>query len=423
MRQLLTFTLVFFTVLSYSQPKNILIGTMRKPNEPSIMFNFQNPKHMVAAANIWNYYVSSDSGYTWEEKTQSSTYGVWGDPVLVNDTAGHFYYFHLSNPPKGNWIDRIVCQKSEDNGQTWTLGTFMGLDGKKAQDKHWAVVDRTNNNIYVTWTQFDKYGSDKKKDISLIMFSKSTDGGETWAKSKRINEVVGDCVDDDLTVEGAVPAVGPNGEIYVSWAGPAGIIFDKSTDGGETWLAKDVFVDSLPGGWSIDIPGLNRCNGMPVTKCDLSTSPNNGTIYINWSDQSNGLDNTDIWLKKSTDGGETWSDKVRVNNDTTSTHQFLTWMDIDQSTGYLYFIWYDRRAYSDDQTDVYAAVSKDGGETFINHKISEKVFTPTKSTFFGDYNNIVANNGLVRPVWTRMDDGKTSVYTAALSEWLKEINE
>jgi hypothetical protein len=30
---------------------------------------------------------------------------------------------------------------------------------------------------------------------------------------------------------------------------------------------------------------------------------------------------------------------------------------------------------------------------------------------------------LVRPVWTRMDEGKTSVYTAELSEWLKEINE
>ena len=65
----------------------------------------------------------------------------------------------------------------------------------------------------------------------------------------KINEVDGDCIDSDNTVEGAVPAVGPNGEIYVAWAGPAGLMFDRSLDQGEKWLTQDIFVDSFPTGW------------------------------------------------------------------------------------------------------------------------------------------------------------------------------
>ncbi|MEZ5146518.1 MAG: sialidase family protein [Bacteroidales bacterium] len=68
---------------------------------------------------------------------------------------------------------------------------------------------------------------------------------------------------------------------------------------------------------------INRCNGLPITVCDLSGGPNNGTIYINWSDQSNGEDDTDVWVVKSTDGGDTWSEPMRVNDDPPGKQQFL----------------------------------------------------------------------------------------------------
>jgi hypothetical protein len=87
-------------------------------------------------------------------------------------------------------------------------------------------------------------------------------------------------------------------------------------------------------------------------------------------------------------------------------------MTIDQTNGYLYFVYYDRRAYNDNQTDVYMAWSGDGGETFTNFKISESPFIPSQNVFFGDYNNISAFSNMVRPVWTRMDNGVRSIYTA-----------
>lgn len=411
-------------VLASAQHQNILISTAYSPNEPSIIINPKNTNQLYGGANIASYYYSEDAGYTWQEGILTSQQnGVWGDPVLICDTAEAFYFFHLSNPPVGNWIDRIVCQKTETPGGEWNDGTYMGLNGTKAQDKHWAVVDRTNNNIYVTWTQFDQYGTDDPAMKSNIMFSRSFDAGMSWSQAKQINEVSGDCVDDDNTTEGAVPCVGPNGEIYVSWAGPAGLVFDRSTDQGDTWLDQDIFVSDIGGGWAYDIPGIYRANGMPITLCDLSGGPNHGTIYINWSDQRNGPGDTDVWLVKSTDGGNTWTQPVRVNDDPPGKQQFFTWMAIDQTNGHLWFVFYDRRNYENNNTDVYMALSTDGGESFINFPVSETPFIPSSNIFFGDYTNITAHNNVVRPIWARCHNNQMSVWTAIVDPTIVGIEE
>lgn len=402
-----------FSIDLYPQHPNIVIGTLRDPNEPSIYINPKNPDLMMAGANLDNYYFSDDAGFSWSEsRISSSTLGIWGDPCIVVDTLGQFYYFHLSNPPGPAWIDQIVCQKSTDNGISWNQGSGIGLNGNKAQDKEWAIVDEKTNNIHLTWTQFDAYGSSNSADSSVIMFSTSIDQGNSWSVPLRINKTAGDCIDSDNTVEGAVPAIGPEGEIYVSWAGPLGLMFDRSLDGGLTWLENDIFVSEIPGGWDYGIPGISRANGLPITCCDLSNGEQRGTIYINWSDQRNGTDDTDIWLVKSTDGGNSWSEPIRVNDDPPGKQQFFCWMTVDQSTGKLWFVFYDRRNYNDVMTDVYMAVSSDGGESFTNFKISESPFFPTEDVFFGDYTNISATNNIVRPIWTRLHNNYLSILTA-----------
>ena len=91
-------------------------------------------------------------------------------------------------------------------------------------------------------------------------------------------------------------------------------------------------------------------------------------------------------------------------------------MCIDQSNGYLYFVYYDRRNYSDTQTDVYVSVSRDGGNTFEDVRVSDSPFIPNKKLFFGDYLNIAAVKGIIRPIWPRMDNGKISLWVAILNE-------
>jgi photosystem II stability/assembly factor-like uncharacterized protein len=229
------------------------------------------------------------------------------------------------------------------------------------------------------------------------MVSWSDDRGENWSKALRISQKSGDCLDDDKTTEGAVAAVGPDGEVYVAWAWKNKIWFDRSLDRGKSWLAKDKKIGRQSGGWNQEVPGLYRWNGMPITVCDLSDGPNRGTIYICWSDHRNGKGNIDIWLISSSDRGESWSKPVRINDDEGKAMQFLPWLAIDQTSGYLYCIYYDRRAASSLETEVYLAYSTDGGKSFSNVKISEQSFSPKKDVFFGDYNNIAAHNGKIAP--------------------------
>lgn len=387
------------------------------PCEPSIAISPLDSNIVVAGAILDRVYYSNNGGLTWKKKTLTSPYGVYGDPVLLADQKGHFYYAHLSDPNgrsggDANWLDRIVIQKSTDGGVNWSQGTYAGLRHPKDQDKHWLAVDPRDNSIVMTWTEFDKYGSTDSKDKSRILFARSADAGQTWSSEANLSQLEGDCIDDDNTTEGAVPAIGPNGEIYVAWSYANKIYFDRSLDQGKTWLSTDKVVADQPGGWTFDIPGIYRANGLPITATDLSNGPHRGTIYVNWCDQRNGTDDTDVYLAKSSDGGNTWSAPIRVNNDKPGKHQFFTWLTIDPVTGYLYVLFYDRRNHSGDATDVYLAYSKDGGQTFVNAKISQSPFTPTKNVFFGDYNHLSVYNGRVRPIWTRLQGGTLSVWTA-----------
>lgn len=423
---------LFFITFSFSQSayQNIKISSENEPNEPTIAINPLDLNNMVAAANIDSYYYTFDGGLNWSVRKSVSDYGVWGDPCIVTDTRGNFYYFHLSNSytDGGAWLDRMVCQKSIDGGISWSGGTFMGKNKPHMQDKEWAAVDLTysqyRNNIYISWTQcgqnkFNDEGAsiNPNDTASNIIFSYSIDGGESWSEKKRINEISGyECSYAESTVLGAMPCVGTTGEVYVTWCSPNGIILDKSTDGGISWLDKDITVIDLPGGFRYKVPGIYRCFGFPSMACDYSESENNGTLYISWSDQRNGTDNTDVWITGSVDGGVSWSKPKRVNDDYGSKHQFFNWMTIDRSNGYIYIVFFDRRNYDDDSTDVYLARSTDGGKSFTNERISESPFIPDSITFMGDYTNIAAINGVIRPVWTRLDSNNLSIWTAIISE-------
>jgi hypothetical protein len=424
MKLFIYFSLFIFLISQvniFSQYPNILVDNTNSPEEVTIAINPVNPNILAAGANIDQFYRSTNGGLNWSEsQLVSNNLGVWGDPVVLFDSSGILYYAHLSNPISGWWIDRIVVQRSTNNGISWNdgVGIYQGVQ-PQAQDKEWLAVDHSRSpyrgTIYATWTEFDSYGSSNPADSSRIRFSKSTNQGLTWSPAKVISDVSGNCIDSDNTTEGAVPAIGPNGEIYVAWAGPVGIVLDKSTDGGQTW-GQDIFVSDMPGGWDFDVSGIYRANGLPITMCDISNSPYRGYVYVVWSDQRNGATNTDIFIAKSTNGGTTWSAPIRVNDDNTTRHQFFVWSTIDPSTGHLWFVFYDRRNTTGAATDVFVAKSTDGGTTFENFKVSETSFTPTASIFFGDYSNIAAWNGKIYPMWMRLQSNQLSVWVSIIED-------
>jgi hypothetical protein len=105
-----------------------------------------------------------------------------------------------------------------------------------------------------------------------------------------------------------------------------------------------------------------------------------------------------------------------VNSDTTRRHQFLPWAALDTATGDLWAVFYDRRETTGNATDVYVAKSTDGGDSWSDFKVSESSFIPTANAFLGDYIGIAAYRNVVRPIWTRMENGVTSVWTAILGD-------
>ena len=409
---------VLFLLLISSQAfaQNVLISKVNDPKEACIKINPKKPNQLIAGSVMNGFHISNDTGRTWSSMKMESDYNVWGDPVVDIDANGKFYYFHLSYPKKGYYIDRIVLQTSENEGKTWTDGKGIGYYPPKQQDKHWCFINPTNNEIYLSWTQFDKYGSKKSKDESNILFSKSINSGKDWTPPVKVNNTAGDCLDNDKTVEGAMTEVGNDGKIYCCWAGRKGIYFNQSNNRGASWSKKEHVIEKLKGGWSLNIPGLDRANGFPILKVDRSNSIFNNTIYVAFADQRNGKRNTDIFFIKSKDGGKTWSKAIRVNQDDSKRHQYGMWFDIDPKTGVLYFMYYDRRYTQGNATDVFLAYSKDGGQTFKERKISETSFTPDSKKFFGDYNGLSVEDGIIRPIWTRYDNGEFSIWTTLLSQ-------
>jgi len=409
------------TQISFPKEKKPVVTLQSNQNlfsglsEPSICINKSNTQNIVAGSIYNNVYVSKNQGITWKHKNIQSTYGVFGDPCLASDYQGNLYYLHLADPDNNRnskeFLSSIVIQRSTDNGKTWNSGTAIGYNPNTFQDKHWIGINPISGALAVTWTEFDAYESKNPNDHSRILFSRSDDYGKSWSKPISISQFEGDCLDDDNTTEGAIPVFDKEGNIYVAWAWNNKIYFDKSMDGGKTWLDQDIVIANQPEGWNYNIPGVFRANGMPILCIDNSNSPYAGTLYVNWSDQRNGTDNTDIFISKSTNGGKAWQKAKRVNTDKTKTHQFLTWMSIDPTTGNIYIVYYDRKKYKDHKTDVSLSFSNNGGKDFNGMIISKKPFTPLKNYFMGDYNNIDAYKGIVTPIWTDFDKNKLSIKT------------
>ncbi len=397
--------------------------------ETAIAIDPSNPDHIVGSAvvtigdprnrKITNFtYVSWDAGKTWTSVAMANPEGrVQGDDAVVIDHEGRIYrtyigFKHLRNPNGPFPRNGIFLAASNDGGLSYEppvtlvdhLNTIVPFEDKPYPGVDLSPDSPYRGNVYVAWTHFTRYGSASPDDSSFIYLVASSDGGRTFSRPLRIPAGGGDALDGDNTVEGAVPAPGPNGTVYLSWGGPRGIEFTRSGDGGRTWEQARAILDQ-PGGWDIEIEGLGRANGMPVTAVDISDGPDRGTVYINWADLRNndGRDgDADIFLSRSSDGGETWSEPLRVNQDRVGNgrDQFFTWMSVDPVDGSVNIVYYDRREGDGSGIDVYLARSTDGGRTFGEYRISSESFVPNTGLFFGDYNGISAYDGRVACLWT-----------------------
>jgi hypothetical protein len=398
-----------------AQFTNVMIDSASSPQEPTITINPLNTNQISVGSN-WDYaFYSSDGGATWASSANLSTWTV--DPCMKADSLGNIFYFYVINGLYG-----VFCQQSTDEGVSFLPETKAWTGENLVHDKDWAYIDPHTNSLYVTWTQYDAYNNFGPTDSSRIYFSKSTDNGASFTVGLRIDRIAGDCQFRDIT--DPHPSVGPNGEIYVTFMDSVGIRYNKSLDYGNTWLPAQPVIDSN-GIYRYDsIQYVNTIRTMPYSDCDRSNSPYRGNIYVCWADQRNGKNNSDIFFSKSTNGGAVWSPTLKVNSDSSNRQQYRPAMTIDQTNGYIYMVFFDRRNYiNNDSSDVYMAKSTNGGATWNDFKISTSGFINKSDIFEGDYIDISAVAGIIRPVWTRVDGSNSSIWTCLYNEPWSGIDE
>ena len=375
------------------------------------------------------YGISSDGGNTFTHKRipSASNAANLGDGVVAFGPGGEIYYSTLAEvvTATGGVKSFVGVSKSSDNGATFSTPFDASTTAGNSidfQDKEWVAVDRNatsqfKGNVYVSWTDFTALPSGQSNG-SFINFARSTDGGATFGAPQAIS-----AQDRSSAVQGSMPVVASNGDLYVAFRDThsafGGMAIRKSTDGGKTFLPekKVVSVSSIS---AMTGGGAVRTNSFPSITID-----NNGVVHIvydAWSGSQ--LDRSDIFYVRSSDGGDTWSQPLKLNDDGTTTTQFLPSIAVT-ADGTIGVKWWDRRndTLNDCLTDVYMTISHDGGMTFgKNFRITDQnwMFGPIEpgfaSGYHGDYDDIVSDGSNFLMSWSDERAGEADAYFAEVPE-------
>jgi len=382
----------------------------RAGSEPAIALNPYSPNQLVAAAGEWAAY-STDSGRTFTPVQPAGDSGRGGGDVsLTFDDKGSVFLSFLSiqkNGLPGYWGhgpggNGIWVRRSPDGGRTWdrdpvAVKVWAGAEPDvKLEDmpRIWADAEPHSphrGNLYIAWIEW-------QLTQSIILFSRSRDGGRTWATPQRISTKAGFPRDDNGAVVGVIGTVAPDGTQYLVWNEGLNVTLTRSQDGGKTFEPSRPIFDVGPPyfGGASGIPGVSRAMGFP----QIGLDGRRRTLYVTWSDFRNG--DVDVFISRSGDRGRTWTPPLRVNDDPVhdGADQFFQWMAVDPNDGSVYVQFYDRR---DDpasrKTRVTLARSIDGGKTFANYAWSDGPFE-AENAFLGDYEWLTARDGRVYGVWT-----------------------
>ena len=219
---------------------------------------------------------------------------------------------------------------------------------------------------------------------------------------------------------GAVPFVGPNGELYVAWNDYSAnvIAFNRSFDGGATWEQQRT-IASKRLSFDIAIPAESFRGALVYPSCDAdrSNGPHRGRLNCSWMDlASSGA--TDIYASYSDDKGTSWSTPIPVTDQFSKlVDRFNHWLSVDPITGDVNVSFYDTRNDTTGlryMTDVYFSQSTNGGASWPlpNTRVSTVSSNehdcgglfPCPGIDYGnqqgDYAGLVSFGGVSQPIWT-----------------------
>jgi len=260
-----------------------------------------------------------------------------GDPAVAYDTSGNSYIagidevgsigeivFQKSTNNGGSWSSTAVA----------VLPLFAGgfADKEWMESDHGSSSPRTGA-LYISVTQFNSAFS-----ADAISVSHSYDGGTTWGTvqvdptqniASSVDQFSDLAVASDGTVYVSWMRCTPNGPTGDCGGSSATMYFSKSTDGGVTWAAPKVIVSGLTlapdtcGAFYGCVPGTSeRVSDIPVIDVD----PTNGTVYVAYYTWTGSV--MQVRLVSSTNGGSTWGKAKKPFGGKNTNNQWLHWVSI-----------------------------------------------------------------------------------------------
>ena len=360
-------------------------------------------------ASLQGFYASSDSGSTWTRNCLTNLFNMSGsgNPILGYDLNQVAYAGGTDVDTFGATV--VVLSTSKNNGTTWSAvkrvvpALLFGL-----ADRPWLEIDTSStsahaNSLYISATQFD---TSLNSEISV---SHSNDGGDTWTHvlidAKQIFPAVDQFSDMAIGKDGTVyvswmrcTANFPTGDCGGTLAT---MMFSKSTDGGNTWTSPSqsatfgLTPDSCFCAFYGNLPNTTEpVSDIPVIAVDNSSGSRAGALYVaayNWTGQF-----MQVEVVHSNDGGASWSLPVPVAPATATKDQFQPWVNL-ASSGKIAVTWLDRR---NDPRNLdyqpFVAFSSDGKSFSVNHALATFLSVPR---LIGNLRTHVWSGKTIYAVW------------------------
>jgi hypothetical protein len=210
------------------------------------------------------------------------------------------------------WSDPAIVTASKQSSTTFSDKEAVWADNAESSDHF--------GNVYVCYTHFRSNGSEPEP----IFFTRSTDGGDTWAKPFHLSPAYNSQAQPGR--QGCAVRTDSDGTVYVTWEDTVQhqSVFRmiRSTDGGKTFgkafvIASITDVGEFDGVRSISFDGIAGARTSSFPSLDVANGAPSGagapdTLAVGWSDGTDGLNNEHALVQLSDDRGDNWSDPEAV---------------------------------------------------------------------------------------------------------------
>lgn len=418
---------------------------VRAHSSPQTAVNPDTGELVIVETNVFedyrlNVHLSVNDGRSWfpggdpmmDPYTWNSDYAINGPYFTTTfDSEGVLHLAFTATDPA--FADRnrserprhVFLARSSDSGRSWETTFVFRADDANADNRRptIAVDPEDPRYVYVGWM---------KPTGGLV--AASSDGGETFGEAVPMRTDDRRHYQPRLAVDGngVAHAVFPSGEFNPTNPIVRPVWYRQSTDHGRSWSEPVVIEPGSAGFFH------NR-------KHVLAADPVSNNLYFVWygttKEVPTAADDNEIFVRVSRDGGQTWSDRITINDDASrpNTQHYDPGISIAPN-GRVDVAWYDFRNSPEPEklptefaapfnvggfTDVYYSSSTDGGRTWgenirISDRLSDRNIGVWSNNIHSHYNvGIASTNDSVYFAWqdSRAGNATTNaedVYFASL---------